>query len=124
MYFSGKLAILSYFSIRHQEFYTGHERPITCMAIHPDSKICATGEYGSAPLIHIWNIPYIEKFEGAENMKHEPVKPIVIIKLDKRFIQTVSMSFSRCGSWLIVIALNQSYGSEVNTFKNILLMIF
>lgn len=112
LYFSGKLAILSYFSIRHQEFYTGHEKPITCMAIHPDSKICATGEYGSAPSIHVWNIPYIEKFEGVEN-KHELVKPNVILKLDKRFTQTVSMAFSRCGNWLIVVALNQSYASEL-----------
>jgi len=115
LYYGGKLAILSYFSLKRQMFYTGHNKKITCMAIHPDSKVAASGDYGSPSTVHIWNIPYIEKFDGKEG--DEIKNPIYILKLDKRFIQTVSMSFSRCGNWLLVIALNQSYQSEVN-FNN------
>jgi len=115
LYYAGKLAILSYFSIRRQVFYTGHNKPITCMAIHPDSKIAASGDYGSPSTVHVWNIPYIEKPDGREN--DEVRNPIIIFKLDKRFIQTVSMSFSRCGNWLIVLALNQSYSSEIICYE-------
>jgi len=84
------------------------------MAIHPDSKVCATGEYGTGPTIHIWNIPYIERADGKEN-DEQIIKPQIILNLDNRFTQTVTMAFSRCGNWLIVLALNQSYNSEVNT---------
>eukprot|EP00833_Pecoramyces_ruminatium_P014693 jgi/Orpsp1_1/1188725/evm.model.d7180000066789.1 len=115
LYYAGKLAILSYFSIRRQVFYTGHNKPIACMAIHPDSKIAASGDYGSPSTVHVWNIPYIEKPDGREN--DEVRNPIIIFKLDKRFIQTVSMSFSRCGNWLIVLALNQSYSSEIICYE-------
>jgi len=114
LYFSGKLGILSYFSLRRQEFYTGHDKPITCMAIHPDGKVAATGEYGNSPAVHIWNIPYIDK-DGKDN--DEIKNPIYILKLDKRFTQTVSMSFSRCGTWLLVVALNQSYSSEIICYE-------
>jgi len=115
LYYAGKLIILSYFSLRRQSFYTGHNKPITCMAIHPDSKVGASGDYGPSPTVHVWNIPYFERLEGKEG--EEIKKPINIFRLDKRFIQTVSMSFSRCGNWLIVLALNQSYNTEIICYE-------
>lgn len=109
LYYSGNAAILTYLSTKQQYYYFGHNRPIVCMCIHPDSRIAASGELGYAPSVHIWNIPYLERNDSNEEIKN----PIFIVKLDKRFLQTVCMTFTRCGNWLLVVALNHSYSSEV-----------
>ena len=40
--------------LTNQIFYQGHEEKISCIAIHPNKLVVATGEASFNPTIHVW----------------------------------------------------------------------
>ena len=48
------LAVVQNIQTKEQQFYQGHSYEITCLALHPNSLIVATGDVNSH--IHLWNV--------------------------------------------------------------------
>ena len=56
LYFAGCIGVIHDTNTNMQKFFTSHTGPITCMAIHRERGIVATGEQGRNPAIFIWDI--------------------------------------------------------------------
>jgi len=55
IYFVGRILVVWNIYNKKQRFYEGHKKKVTCMNIHPNKMIVASGENGHQPEIHIWN---------------------------------------------------------------------
>ena len=54
VYSTASLAVIQNIQSKEQQFYQGHSHEITCIALHPNSLIVATGDMSS--FIHLWNV--------------------------------------------------------------------
>lgn len=54
VYTTASLAVIQNIQTKEQQFYQGHSHEITCLALHPNSLIVATGDNNS--FIHLWNV--------------------------------------------------------------------
>ena len=54
VYSTASLAVVQNIQTKEQQFYQGHSHEITCIGIHPNSLIVATGDMKS--FIHLWNV--------------------------------------------------------------------
>jgi microtubule-associated protein-like 6 len=55
VFFTSSLGVI-FSKLEHQQaFYEGHESSITSLALSHDGLVCATGEVGKNPRIHLWD---------------------------------------------------------------------
>lgn len=43
-----------------QRFYLGHDDDITCITVDPTLTLCATGQMGKIPTVHVWKVDSLE----------------------------------------------------------------
>ena len=55
VYHISKYAIVYNFAAHTQKIFTGHIDEITCLAMHPEGKLCATGDIGPKPRLIVWH---------------------------------------------------------------------
>ncbi|CAM9463991.1 unnamed protein product, partial [Phaeothamnion confervicola] len=55
IYFAGRLGVSYEVATHRQSFNFDHADDVTCLAMHPEGEVVATGEVGTVPKIVVWN---------------------------------------------------------------------
>lgn len=85
-----------------QKFYEGHRNKISCMKVHPNRSVVATGETAENPSIHIWNI--------------RDCLPMHIIQTDHG-AGIINLAFSSDGSFMISLGMDKYFSIQVTDWK-------
>jgi WD40 repeat protein len=102
LHFVSRIAIISYSTSARQKFYQGHKNKISCMAVHPNKYIVATGESNANPSIHVW-----DSNDCATRAVLETSHGAGIINL----------AFSADGSLIISIGIDTFYSIQVTNWE-------
>jgi WD40 repeat protein len=97
------------FELIRQQFYQGHSDKISCMTVHPEKTLVATGEASSNPYIHIWN-----------STTCDPVKRIRTYHAGG----IINMIFSYDGKYLASLGMNQNFNLQVCDWQKEIIIAF
>ena len=93
-----------------QQFYHGHDDDITCLTMHPDGEICATGQLGKDPSIHVW-LPITDKTK-------DTVSPTTINTLSGFHRRGISqLAFSPGGHKLASIGMDDDHSIAIYDWR-------
>eukprot|EP01038_Epipyxis_sp_PR26KG_P014953 gene14953-20114_t len=97
---------------KQQSFFTGHTEDVTCLSIHPDKRIIASGQIGREGMILIWNSSKISHGKTSDKIMKKIVLP------SKAVIRGIrSISFSDDGRFLSVAGIEESHIMYVYEWK-------
>lgn len=77
-----------------QRFFLGHSGPVTCVALHPNGRIVASGQVGHKPPVCIWDSMPGPKGAG---MLAAPAEPRHIANLMRHTVGLTCLAFSPDG---------------------------
>jgi len=94
-----------------QQFYHGHDDDITCLTMHPDGEICATGQLGKNPSIHVWR-----PSDKSISKSSEPSTLNTLVGFHKRGIS--QLAFSIAGHKLASIGMDDDHSIAIYDWQN------
>ena len=95
-----------------QQFYHGHDDDITCLTMHPDGEICATGQLGKNPSIHVWR-PITD---NNRSLGSDPTTLNTLVGFHKRGIS--QLAFSIQGHKLASIGMDDDHSIAIYDWVN------
>jgi WD40 repeat protein len=104
-------------SCRH---YTHHAGEVSCLGVHPEGDVIATGEFGKGPAIHVWDVRALKTLAVLKGM-HRRAVGRVAFSVSGRFLATVGEGR---GALLVVYDWRRTDGGAVVRIAQCDLFVF
>lgn len=88
VYHISKYAIVYNYSAHTQKIFTGHNDEIICLTMHPEGKLCATGDIGPKPRIIVWHT-HTREIVFLDSSFHRNGVSHVAFSMDGKFLAAV-----------------------------------
>ena len=78
-----------------QRFYMGHDDDITCIAVDSTLTLCATGQMGKFPTVHVWKI--------------DSRQPVCVLGNDILERSVCALTFSQDSKWIAAVGCDNHH---------------
>jgi len=111
IYPAAALVILMDIETQAQGFFSGHTEDVTCITVHPDRTICASGQIGKDGRVLIWDSSAIA--DGAR--EYNPAVELLIMGGTRG---VSGLNFSGDGRFLVAVGMDENHTMTVFDWAN------